>query len=130
MRESFSVPLSTEHHLPTYDSDLIDFLTTLFSSEGSANSLLFEALKQEEKEKFGSPEIENLRFELKRFDPMTFKGRLRLRYNLQLTFSCSGLVNQLVDQHSYWNFELDRSSALIHFIGDEYGDLRSTADEF
>ncbi|MBD1393532.1 hypothetical protein [Mucilaginibacter glaciei] len=130
MKESFSTAFPDNFCIPLVSEDIIPLAGVLFSPGTEAFYLLVEALKQEEKEKFGSPEITNLRFELKRFDPVKLNGRVRLLYDLQLTFSCSALVNGLNNQHSYWNFEIDEPSKTIYFEGEEYGDIRSTVDEF
>lgn len=128
MKEAFDI--SYNQQLPKTVAELPAFFETLFKPATEAHALLIEALKQEEKAKFGSPEIGALRFEIKRFDAETFKGRFRMQYDLQLTFSCSALINDLNNQHSYWNFELDPQTNILRFEGEEYGDIRSTADEF
>jgi hypothetical protein len=130
MQEVFNIPLPDDLVIPQDNDQLIQAIDVIFQPGGEPYKNLIAALTEENKEKFGSSKFDALQFEVKRFDPATLKGRLRILYKLELTFSCSGIINDLKNQHSYWNFEIDKRLGHIHFKGDEYGDLRSTADEF
>jgi hypothetical protein len=130
MQEVFSIPLSDDLVTQQNNDQLQKAMEVIFHPGSEAYKSLIAALTEENKDKFGSSKFAALQFEVKRFDPATLKGRLRIQYKLELTFSCSGIVNDLNNQHSYWNFETDQQSSRMHFEGDEYGDLRSTADEF
>ncbi|WP_374948478.1 hypothetical protein [Mucilaginibacter sp.] len=129
MQEKFTAYLPPAFIMPGDNEQLLAAIDALFAIGTQTFAEIVEALKQEEKEKFGSPEITNLRFEVKRYNPVTLAGRLRINYDLQLTFSCSALVNDLNNQHSYWDFFIDPETRQIHFEGEPYGDLRSTAGE-
>lgn len=130
MQEVFSIILPDDLLIPQDNNQLQKAMEVIFQSGTEPYKSLIAALTEENKDKFGSSKFDALQFEVKRFDPATLKGRLRIQYKLQLTFSCSGIVNDLNNQHSYWNFETDLQSGRINFQGDEYGDLRSTTDEF
>ena len=130
MQESFEITLPSGFTNPTINAELEQTLEELFQPDSDAHTLLITALKLEIRDMFGSPQITNLQFEIKRFDPDTLKGRFRIDYALQLIFSCSDITNNLNGQHSYWNFEIDKQTNLILLKGEEYGDLRSTNDEF
>lgn len=130
MQEQFDITLPPQFVYPKDSAELQLAMQTLFEPGTHPYHLLLEALTEENKDKFGSSKFEGLKFEVRNFDAAVLKGRLRINYGLQLTFSCSGIVNNLNNQHSYWNFEIDKASITAHFTGDEYGELRSTADEF
>ena len=130
MQEVFNISLPDDLLIPQDNDQLQKAMELIFQPGTEAYKSLIAALTEENKDKFGSSKFDALQFEVKRFDPATLKGRLRIQYKLQLTFSCSGIVNDLNNQHSYWNFETDQQSGRMYFRGDEYGDLRSTTDEF
>jgi hypothetical protein len=130
MQEVFNIPLPDDLVTQQNNDQLQKAMEVIFHPGSEAYKSLIAALTEENKDKFGSSKFDNFQFEVKRFDPATQNGRLRIQYQLELTFSCSGIVNDLNNQHSYWNFETDRQSGRMHFEGDEYGDLRSTTDEF
>ncbi|MFD0766468.1 hypothetical protein ACFQZI_16525 [Mucilaginibacter lutimaris] len=130
MQEEFNTPLPAGFKVPDSAESIKHTVETLFTRGTEAYAMLIKALTEENKDKYGSSEFEDLTFEIKRFDAATLKGRMRINYKLQLTFSCSAIVNNLNNQHSYWNFELNPSFNAAYFTGEDYGDLRSTADEF
>ena len=130
MQEVFNIILPDGLVIPRDNDHLQGAMEVIFQPGSEPYKSLIAALTEENKDKFGSSKFDTLQFEVKRFDPATLKGRLRIQYKLQLTFSCSGIVNDLNNQHSYWNFETDPLSGSMYFQGDEYGDLRSTTDEF
>ena len=130
MQEFFNIILPDDLVIPQDNNQLQKAMEVIFQPGTEPYKSLIAALTEENKDKFGSSKFDALQFEVKRFDPATLKGRLRIQYKLELTFSCSGIVNDLNNQHSYWNFETDLLSGRIYFRGDEYGDLRSTTDEF
>jgi hypothetical protein len=130
MQEAFDISLPDDLVIPQNNDHLQKAMEVIFQPGSQPYKNLIAALTEENKDKFGSSKFDKLQFEVKRFDSATLKGRLRIQYKLELTFSCSGIVNDLNNQHSYWNFETDRLSGRMHFQGDEYGDLRSTAGEF
>jgi hypothetical protein len=130
MQETFEVSLPENFVAPKDQSQLHLWIKNLFRSDGVPYHKLLSALTEENKDKFGSSHFYDFTFETKRFEPDTLNGRLRIQYKLRLTFSCSGIVNELANQHSYWNFKLDPDAYTVYFIGDEYGDLRSTENEF
>jgi hypothetical protein len=129
MQESFETIFPDGFSIPQSNEALETTLLDLFQPDSLAYQLLITALKLEIRDKFGSPEISNLQFEIKRFDAVSLKGRMRINYALQLIFSCSDITNNFQGQHTYWNFEINRQTSHIYFEGEEYGDLRSTADE-
>ncbi|GGH09718.1 hypothetical protein [Mucilaginibacter phyllosphaerae] len=130
MQEKFDVALPDGCLLPQNDRQLLAVIQTVFMPGSQPYTLLINALTEENKDKFGSSEFEGLQFEIKRFDPQVLTGRLRITYQLRLTFSCSAIVNNLNNQHAYWDFTINAFTNTAHFTGEAYGDLRSTADEF
>ncbi|RYU89362.1 hypothetical protein EWM62_13615 [Mucilaginibacter terrigena] len=130
MQEKFDLALPGDFTIPRDNSRVQKNMNAIFSQGGEPYMTLVAALTEENKEKFGSPKFTGLHFEVKQFNPSLLSGRLRIKYNMELTFSCSGIINYLNNQHSYWNFKIDKALAVVRFVGDEYGDLRSTADEF
>ena len=130
MQESFEAILPAGFIIPEGNEAVEAALLDLFQPDSLAHRQLITALKLEIRDKFGSPEISNLQFEIKQFDTGSLKGRMRINYALQLIFSCSDITNNFHGQHTYWNFEIKRQTSRIYFEGDQYGDLRSTADEF
>jgi hypothetical protein len=130
VQESFETTFPAGFTIPTNNWELENALQDLFQPGSDPHESLITALKLEIRDKYGSPEISDLQFEIKRFDPSTLRGRFRVNYGLQLTFSCSDIANNFNGQHSYWNFEMNKQARLIHFEGEEYGSLRSTANEF
>lgn len=130
MQESFETAFPAGFTIPGNNAELEQALQGVFQPGSDTYESLITALKLEIRDKYGSPEISDLKLEIKRFDPAALKGRFRINYALQLIFSCSDITNNFNGQHSYWNFEMDNQTHLIHFQGEEYGNLRSTADEF
>jgi hypothetical protein len=130
MQEAFNISLPDDLMIPQNNDQLQKAMEVIFQPGSEPYENLIAALTEENKDKFGSSKFDKLQFEVKQFAPATLNGRLRIQYKLELTFSCSGIINDLNNQHSYWNFETDQLSGRMHFQGDEYGDLRSTADEF
>jgi hypothetical protein len=130
MKERFKASLPANFILPTTDKELQAALTQLFNYQGRSFNNLAEALKAENREKYGLPEISNISFEVIKFEPELIKGRIRVNYNLHITFSCSAIINHQNNQHSYWDFDFNRHFNELYFVGDEYGDIRSTLDEF
>lgn len=130
MQEKFDIALPGNFVLPQDNDSLQLAVESLFTPGSQPYNLLLEALTEENRDKFGSSKFDALTFEVKRFDPVMLKGRIRVNYKLQLTFSCSAIVKDLDHQHSYWNFEIDPALNTAHFEGEAYGDLRSTANEF
>lgn len=130
MQETFYITLPDKFSTPANNKELLIFLIETFKPESKPYNTLIAALTEENKDKFGSSKFDAISFEIKNFDTNLLKGRLRIQYSLELTFSCSAIINDLKNQHTYFNFELHPHLASIHFEGDEYGHLRSTADEF
>ncbi|MET3977913.1 hypothetical protein ABIB62_000480 [Mucilaginibacter sp. UYP25] len=130
MQERFDIILTEGFNIPRDNDALQATIDNLFKPGMQPYNLLLEALTEENRDKFGSSKFDALTFEVKRFDAVTLNGRIRVNYRLQLTFSCSAIVNDLNNQHSYWNLEIDPTLNTAHFEGEEYGDLRSTANEF
>ncbi|MCO5936734.1 hypothetical protein NAF17_14415 [Mucilaginibacter sp. RB4R14] len=130
MQEKFDIALPGDLAISLDNDALRSTIEMLFKPGIQPYNLLLEALTEENRDKYGSSKFDAIAFEVKRFDPITFKGRIRVNYKLQLTFSCSAIVNDLHNQHSYWNFEIDPILKTAHFEGEEYGDLRSTSNEF
>jgi hypothetical protein len=130
MKERFKASLPANFILPTTDQELQAALTQLFNDQGRLFNNLAEALKAENREKYGLPEISNISFEVIKFEPELIKGRIKVNYNLHITFSCSAIINHQNNQHSYWDFDFNKHFNELYFVGDEYGDIRSTLDEF
>jgi hypothetical protein len=130
MKERFKASLPANFILPTTDQELQSALTQLFNDQGMSFNNLAEALKAENREKYGLPEISNISFEVIKFEPELIKGRIKVNYNLHITFSCSAIITHQNNQHSYWDFDFNKHFNELYFVGDEYGDIRSTLDEF
>jgi hypothetical protein len=129
MQETFDIILP-EKFGPPKDFFQVQLMMEALFGPGTSQDKLLYALTEENRDKFGSPKFYDFTFEVKRYDHQSLNGRVRIQYKLQLTFSCSGIVNHLTNQHSYWNFNINPVTYKVHFVGDEYGDLRSTANEF
>ena len=130
MQEYFSFLLPGDLAVPQNNDELGLALKLWFQPGNKPYELLITALTLEIRDLFGSPVISSVQFEVKRYDPISLAGRVRINYHLQLTFSCSGIINEQPARHSYWNFNFDKTIGIAYFKGEEYGDLRSTHDEF
>lgn len=129
MQQSFNIDLPAGFSTPENPGDVLCFIETLFNPDGRAYPALETALQYENKPKFGPSAISNVGFEIERFDLKTQKGRLRISYDMQLTFGCEDYTKDHRNQHSYYNFVIDISGKTIGFSTDVVED-RSTADEF
>jgi hypothetical protein len=130
MKECFKASLPPNLSLPKTNQQLQQFITALFNQPGQNLNNLVEALKAENKDKYGLPEVTNLNFQVIDFDPNLVRGRIRVNFNLIITFSCSAIITNHNNQHSYFTFDYNRHFNELYFVGDEYGDIRSTLDEF
>jgi hypothetical protein len=127
--QQFDVPLLPGFVIPKNKEQLILRLGLLLSLGGAAMPGLSSALQYENKPKFGPSAISNLRFEVIRYEPLSLKGRLRLMYDMQLTFGCEDVIKDHLNQHSYYNFSFNPGGGLLHFESD-IAEMPSTADEF
>jgi hypothetical protein len=64
MKERFKASLPANFTLPTTDHELQAALTQLFNDQGRLFNDLTEALKAENREKYGLPEISNVELEV------------------------------------------------------------------
>jgi hypothetical protein len=129
MQQKFEVSLPAGFAIPVNTEQLKTDLGLLFDSQESALTNLGSALQYENKPKFGPSTISNLRFDVVRYDPLNLKGRLRVVYDMQLTFGCEDVIKTHHDQHSYYNFNFTPAQSLLIFESDA-PDPPSTADEF
>ncbi|OJW17430.1 hypothetical protein [Mucilaginibacter sp. 44-25] len=129
MQQSFNTSLPVGFSKLDSPEDILCFIEALFNPDSHAYPLLVSALQYENKPKFGPSTISNLRLSLISFDLQTLSGRLRIGYDMQLTFGCEDLVKDHVNQHSYYNFVIDIAHKNISFASDIL-ETPSTADEF
>jgi hypothetical protein len=129
MQQSFYIDLPQGFSVPESPKDILCFIETLFNPDSRAYPTLEAALQYENKPKFGPATISNVSFMLERFDLNSLKGRLRISYNMQLTFGCEDFTKDHRNQHSYYNFVIDISGKNINFFTDVIEE-RSTSDEF
>jgi hypothetical protein len=129
MQEKFDVLLPTGFVIPENKVAATRIIEHLFDSQGLALSDLISALQYENKPKFGPSAISNIRLEVAAYDASGLNGRLRVLYDMQLTFGCEDAVKNHLDQHSYYNFKFVPMQALLHFESDAI-EIRSTSDEF
>ena len=129
MQEQFDVSLPPGFTVPQNKESLTTGLGQLFNRQEAALPALVSALQYENKPKFGPSAISNLRFEVVAYHPAASNGRLRVLYDMQLTFGCEDVTKTHTDQHSYYNFKFNPGQPLLHFEGDA-SDALSTADEF
>jgi hypothetical protein len=127
--QQFDISLPAGFVIPTNNGQLIAGLNLFLSPNGIAEPGMADAIQYENKPKFGPSAISNIRFDVMRYDPVNLTGRLRLLYNMQLTFGCEDFVKDHPDQHSYYNFRFISEHSLLHFESDALG-APSTADEF
>ncbi|MBD1385305.1 hypothetical protein IDJ75_08445 [Mucilaginibacter rigui] len=129
MQEQFDVSLPAAFAIPENEADLKTSLENIFAPQEPAFSSLASAIQYENKPKFGPSAISNIRFGVVHYDMAILKGRLRVTYDMQLTFGCEDVIKDHLNQHSYYNFLFIPGQALLHFEGD-VTELPSTAGEF
>jgi hypothetical protein len=129
MQQQFDVSLPPSFATPETAEQLTTALKSLFGTPETTLASLISALQYENKPKFGPSAINNLRFNVVRYDAGSLKGRLRLLYDMQLTFGCEDVIKDHLNQHSYYNFWFTPGQGLLHFESDAQ-DLPSTANEF
>lgn len=129
MQEQFDVLLPVAFAIPENEAHLKTSLEHIFEPQGAAFISMASAIQYENKPKFGPSAISNLRFDAVRYDPVNLTGRLRLLYDMQLTFGCEDVIKDHHDQHSYYNFKFIPEHSLLHIESDAL-EAPSTADEF
>lgn len=129
MQQKFNVSLPASFIIPQNSEQLKTALDHVFNPQGAALPALGSALQYENKPKFGPSTISNLRFEVVAYQPDNLKGRLRIWYDMQLTFGCEDAVKTHHNQHSYYDFNFNPAQLLLMFESDA-PDPPSTADEF
>ncbi|MBB5397374.1 hypothetical protein [Mucilaginibacter sp. AK015] len=129
MHEQFTIDLSGRFSLPETEGDLMEMLGYLFAPAQSALTDFISALQYENKTKFGPSQISNLRFYPVMYEPATVTGRIRVVYDMQLTFGCEDAVKDHLNQHSYYNFKFNPSKSCLHFESD-VPEAPSAAEEF
>jgi len=129
MQEQFDISFPAAFAIPENEANLKTSLEHIFAPQGPALSSLASAIQYENKPKFGPSAISNIRFEVVHLDQDILKGRLRLTYDMQLTFGCEDLIKNHPNQHSYYNFTFNLGQAQICFESDA-PEAASTADEF
>ncbi|QXV66199.1 hypothetical protein INP83_03660 [Mucilaginibacter sp. 21P] len=129
MNQSFNIDLPEGFVKPESLDDMGKFIERLFCDNSKAYAFLQSALQYENKSKFGPSSISNTTFSIEHFDEHTLKGRMRVNYDMQLTFGCEDFTKDHRNQHSYYEFGIDLQKNTIHFDGDVIEE-RSTADEF
>ena len=129
MQEQFDVSLPPAFAIPENEANLKTSLEHIFAPQEPALSSLESAIQYENKPKFGPSAISNLRLDVVHYDAVILKGRLRVTYDMQLTFGCEDLTKDHPNQHSYYNFTFNLAQAQIYFESDA-PEAASTADEF
>ncbi|MBL4678609.1 MAG: hypothetical protein JKY70_20800 [Mucilaginibacter sp.] len=129
MQQSFKTDLPVSVRAPEDPEDIQRFIDTLFEPDNRAYPALVSALQYENKPKFGPSTVSNIRFVVERFDEISLKGRLRISYDMQLTFGCEDFTKDHHNQHSYYNFNINIPDNSLDFSTDIVEE-RSTADEF
>ena len=129
MQQKFNVSLPASFIIPENKEQLKTALDHLFNPQEAALPALGSALLYENKPKFGPSAISNFRFDVVRYNSINLKGRLRVVYDMQLTFGCEDAVKTHHDQHSYYDFNFNPAQLLLMFESDA-PDPPSTADEF
>lgn len=129
MQQKFDVSLPASFAIPENKDLLKTILEQLFNLQGNALSAITAALQYENKPKFGASTISNLRFEVVRYDSLSQNGRLRVLYDMQLTFGCEDVIKTHHDQHSYYDFNFNPAMSLLQFESDT-PEMPSTVDEF
>jgi len=125
----FDVSLPTGFAIPENNEQLTLSLPLLLASDGASAPGLTSALQYENKPKFGPSAISNLRFEVVQYHPVSLNGRLRVMYDMQLTFGCEDLTKDHLNQHSYYNFWFVPAKGLLHLKSDA-PEMPTTANEF
>jgi hypothetical protein len=129
MQEKLDVSLPPGFAIPENKEQLTKALKLIFDLQGDALPAITAALQYENKPKFGASTISNLRFEVVRYDSLSQNGRLRVLYDMQLTFGCEDVIKTHHDQHSYYNFNFNPAMSLLQFESDT-PEMPSTVDEF
>lgn len=127
--QQFDVDLPGSFTAPENKESLAKLLNRLFDLQEAGAASLASAIQYENKPKFGPSAISNLHFDIVSYAPGTLNGRLRVTYDMQLTFGCEDLIKDHTGQHSYYNFRFDQTRALLHFKSDA-PEEPSTANEF
>ncbi|MES2061808.1 MAG: hypothetical protein V4456_07810 [Bacteroidota bacterium] len=127
--QQFDALLTPSFAIPENKEQLTLSLDLLLSPGSAAAPGLTSALQYENKPKFGPSAITNLRFDVVQYDPVSLKGRLRLIYDMQLTFDCEDVIKDHLNQHSYYNFRFVPAESLLHFESDT-PEMPTTANEF
>ena len=129
MQQRFDIDIPGPFTIPENKESLTKVLEILFDQEESAFPVLMSAIQYENKPKFGPSAISNLRFDVVLYDLVALRGRMRIWYDMQLTFGCEDAIKDHLNQHSYYNFNFIQNKALLHIESDTPEAL-STADEF
>nr|WP_067056469.1 hypothetical protein [Mucilaginibacter sp. L294] len=127
--QQFDVPLPTGVAFPENKEQLTLSLALLLDAGGAAETALASALQYENKPKFGPSAISNLRFEVAHYDLVSLRGRIRVLYDMQLTFGCEDVIKDHLNQHSYYNLQFNPGGGLFHFESDT-PEMPTTAEEF
>lgn len=127
--QAFDISLPAGFTIPVNNEQVIAGLDLFLSPDGIARQDMLSAVRYENKPKFGPSAISNLRFDVLHYDPVSLKGRLRLWYDMQLTFGCEDAIKDHLNQHSYYHFGFILEGTLLHFESDA-PEPASTADEF
>jgi hypothetical protein len=124
--QQFEISTPVGFAMPADNEELTASLKALLSLDHTA---VTSALQYENKPKFGPSAISNLQVNVVRYDAINLKGRVRFTYDMQLTFGCEDVIKDHLNQHSYYNFELNTADGLLRLESDA-PELPSTADEF
>jgi len=129
MQEQFDIDFPAPFNIPENKDSLTKVLEIIFDPGERDFSVFTSAIQYENKPKFGPSAISNLRFDVVRYDLVTLRGRIRVWYDIQLTFGCEDTIKDHPNQHSYYNFTFNLAQAQICFESDA-PETSSTADEF
>jgi hypothetical protein len=129
MQQQFNVDLPSLFTIPENKESLARVLEILFDPEETPLSALISAIQYENKPKFGPSAISNLRYDVVQYDSITLRGRIRVGYDMQLTFGCEDAIKDHLNQHSYYNFRFIAGQSLLHVESDA-PEAASTFDEF
>ncbi|MFD0795258.1 hypothetical protein ACFQZX_16675 [Mucilaginibacter litoreus] len=129
MKQTFEIALPKGFTTPDNADEIANLIITLFTPDSIAYPAILSALQYENKPWFGPSLISNLQVDVIKFDTNGLTGRIKLLYDIQVTFGCEDYTKDHVGQHSYYNFKIEPSKELIYFDGEDIEQL-STADEF
>jgi hypothetical protein len=127
--EKFDVMLPEASIIPDTREQLVTLLEQQLQPSSPAFSNMASAIQYENKPKFGPSAISNVHFEVVSYNNSTLTGRLRIRYDMQLTFGCEDLIKDHINQHSYYNLSFRPNERVLRFESDDQ-EAPSTANEF